>query len=108
MSEVAHTIDEEELRLAVITRLRGGWSHARIRATLPVGPGLILRLSRQIGAAYLKPCGRGRRELQGRPDHDVAYRGWPDVSKSEARKRLSTLKSKQRALYNNLLEYVTV
>ncbi|SRR5260370_13051248 len=51
-----------ELRLAVITRLRAGWSQRRIRNTLPVPIGIILRLSKEIGgAAYLKRRGRGRR-----------------------------------------------
>lgn len=50
-----------ELKLAVIHRLRGGWSQRRIRETLPVRIGLIVRLSKEIGAAYLKRRGRGRR-----------------------------------------------
>ena len=52
---------DAELRLAVITRLRGGWSQRQIRNTLPVRIGVIMRLSKQIGAAYLKRRGRGRR-----------------------------------------------
>lgn len=51
----------EELRNAVIVRLRGGWSQRRIRETLPVRIGMILRLAKETGASYLKPRGRGRR-----------------------------------------------
>ena len=36
------------------------------------------------------------REYQRRPDHDVAYRRFPNLPKPEARKRLSTLKSKAK------------
>jgi len=50
-----------ELRHAVIARLRGGWSQRQIRETLPVRIGLIMRLSKEVGAAYLKRRGRGRR-----------------------------------------------
>ena len=50
-----------ELKLAVITRLRGGWSQRRIHETLPVRIGLIMKLSKETGAAYLKRRGRGRR-----------------------------------------------
>ncbi len=51
-----------ELRLAVITRLRGGWSQRQIRNTLPVRIGAITKISKQLGgAAYLKRRGRGRR-----------------------------------------------
>ena len=50
-----------ELKLAVITRLRGGWSQRQIRNTLPVRIGVIMRLSKEVGAAYLKRRGRGRR-----------------------------------------------
>ncbi len=43
-------------------------------------------------------------EYQGRPDHDVAYRRFPKVPKPEARKRLSTLKSKAKrtGLYDDI------
>jgi transposase len=51
-----------ELRLAIITRLRGGWSQRQIRNTLPVRIGVIMQLSKEIGGAgYLKRRGRGRR-----------------------------------------------
>jgi hypothetical protein len=48
------------LRQEVIKLLRMGWSHARIRRALPIGPGLIYRLSKKIDAPTLKH-GRGRR-----------------------------------------------
>jgi len=50
-----------ELQMAIVNRLRGGWSHLEIRETLPVRIGVIMKLSKQIGAAYLKRRGRGRR-----------------------------------------------
>src|SRR6266699_3815260 len=45
-----------------------------------------------------------RLERRGRPDHQVAYRRWPNESKREARKRLSTLKSKAKrsGLYDEI------
>jgi hypothetical protein len=49
-----------ELKLAVVTRLRGGWSHRQILATLPVKARLVHLLSKQIGARYYKRHGRGR------------------------------------------------
>jgi hypothetical protein len=50
-----------ELKLAVITRLRAGWSQRQIRTTLPVRIGVIMQLSKKIGGAYVKRRGRGRR-----------------------------------------------
>jgi len=63
MSEAGNIGDHTpaELKLAVITRLRGGWSQAQIRNTLPIRIGVIMRLSKEVGAAYLKRRGRGRR-----------------------------------------------
>ncbi len=55
-----------ELKNEVKAQLRAGRSHAAIRETVPVGPGLILNVSKEIHASELKK-GRGRRlplELQ--------------------------------------------
>ena len=43
-------------------------------------------------------------EYQRRPDHDVAYRRFPNLPEPEARKRLSTLKSKAKrtGLYDDI------
>jgi hypothetical protein len=60
MSDQAH-ISAAELKLAVINRLRGGWSHRQILATLPVRARLVHLLSREIGARYYKRHGRGRK-----------------------------------------------
>jgi transposase len=49
------------LRALVIACLRAGWTQERILEKYPVGPGVVLRLSKEIGASYLKPRGRGRR-----------------------------------------------
>jgi hypothetical protein len=54
-------ITAAELKLAVITRLRGGWSHKQILATLPVRPRLVHLLSKEIQARYCKRHGRGRK-----------------------------------------------
>ena len=51
----------EELRNAVIVRLRAGWSQRQIRETLPVRIGVIMKLGKETGAAFLKKRGRGRR-----------------------------------------------
>ncbi len=50
-----------------------------------------------------------RLERRGRPDHHVAYQRWPDESKPEARKRLSTLKSKAKTngLYDEIKKHIT-
>jgi hypothetical protein len=49
------------LKKEICRLLRAGWSHSRIRAALPVGYPLILQLSKELGAPYLKQSGRGRR-----------------------------------------------
>jgi hypothetical protein len=49
-----------ELKREVENQLREGRSLAQIRATVPVGAGLILHLSKKLHASYLKK-GRGRR-----------------------------------------------
>ena len=49
-----------ELKAAILTRLRAGWSRRMIRATLPTGWTTIRKLSKHIGASFLKR-GRGRR-----------------------------------------------
>ena len=51
----------DELRAEVIALLKAGWPQTRIVRRVPVGPGIVLGLSKEIGAAYLKPRGRGRR-----------------------------------------------
>ena len=50
-----------ELRTEIISVLRAGWSQRRILERYPVGPGAVLKLSKQVGASFLKPGGRGRR-----------------------------------------------
>lgn len=54
-NNISDTLKAEACKL-----LRAGWSHARILARLPVGPGCVLGLSKRIGASYLKR-GRGKR-----------------------------------------------
>lgn len=49
------------LRALVLACLRNGWPQRRILQKYPVGPGVVLRLSKEISASTLKPCGRGRR-----------------------------------------------
>lgn len=60
---VRETQVSDLLKLQVIQLLRLGWSQKRIRNTLHVGvgPGIIMKLSKKIGAAFLKQRGRGRR-----------------------------------------------
>jgi len=48
------------LKKEVEAQLRSGRSQERIRSTINVGPGLILNISKEIRASYLK-VGRGRR-----------------------------------------------
>jgi hypothetical protein len=50
----------EQLKQEIARRLRRGWSHKRILRTLPVGPGVVLTISKKVNASYLKR-GRGRR-----------------------------------------------
>jgi hypothetical protein len=50
----------ETLKAHVAAKLREGWSHNRILRVLPVGPGVVLAISKQLNASHLKR-GRGRR-----------------------------------------------
>jgi len=43
-------------------------------------------------------------EVQDRRDDSVAYRRWPDESKAEAARRLSTMKSENRPQYDTLVQ----
>jgi hypothetical protein len=54
-------ITAAELKLAVVTRLRGGWSHRQILAVLPVRARLVHLLSKEIQARFYKRHGRGRK-----------------------------------------------
>lgn len=67
--QILHAFDMlSDPEACILGFLRQGWSQKKIRDTLKVGPGIILRLSKRIHASYLK-TGRGRRlspELQAR------------------------------------------
>ena len=53
-----------ELRNEIIALLRAGWSQKKILKKYRVGPGAVLRLSKEIHASFLKKGGRGRRFSQ--------------------------------------------
>jgi hypothetical protein len=49
------------LRDEIALLLEAGRSHKEILAKVPVGPGAVQRVSKQVGGSYRKPRGRGRR-----------------------------------------------
>ena len=54
-----------ELRNEIVVLLKAGSTQKKILEKYPVGPGVVLKIAKEIGASYLKPRGRGRRFSPG-------------------------------------------